>query len=62
MAKEKACVRCKSIYTGDKCPNCDEVVSSENFKGEAVIFNEEKSRIANKIGASKKGRFAIKTR
>lgn len=62
MAKEKACIRCKTIYEGEKCPNCDETVGSDSFKGEAYIFNPEKSIIANKIKANGKGRFAIKTR
>ncbi|MBP7708196.1 DNA-directed RNA polymerase subunit E'' [Candidatus Pacearchaeota archaeon] len=60
--KEKACVRCKTIYEGEKCPHCDETASSDSFKGEAFIFNPEKSMIANKMKVTGKGRFAIKTR
>ncbi len=62
VSKEKACIRCKTIYSGEKCPKCDEIVGSDSFKGEAYIFNPEKSMIANKMRVVGKGRFAIKVR
>ncbi|MEI7718241.1 MAG: transcription elongation factor subunit Spt4 [archaeon] len=60
MAKEKACSKCKTVYEGVKCPNCGDTVGLEGFKGEAVIFNAEKSIIANNIGIKSNGRFALK--
>jgi RNA polymerase subunit RPABC4/transcription elongation factor Spt4 len=60
MAKEKACVKCKTIYTGEKCTNCGETAGIDSFKGEAVVFNAEKSIIAHNIGIKSNGRFAVK--
>ena len=62
MAKEKACLNCKRIYEEGKCPNCGESVFTESSKGEAVIFNPEKSIIAQSLKVNSKGRFAIKTK
>ncbi|MFA5484967.1 MAG: transcription elongation factor subunit Spt4 [Candidatus Pacearchaeota archaeon] len=62
MAKEKACLNCKAIYQGDKCPICGETPSNESFKGRVYVFNPEKSEIANKLEIHKEGEFAIKTK
>jgi len=62
MAKEKACPKCKTIYEGEKCTNCGESNGFEGFKGEAIIFNPEKSLIAHNVGIKSKGRFALKTK
>lgn len=61
-SKEKACLKCRTIYEGPKCPNCGETVFSDSFKGEAFIFNSEKSIIANSLKVSTKGRIALKTK
>lgn len=60
MAKEKACPKCKTIFDGAKCTNCGEGNGVEGFKGEAVVFNPEKSIIAHNLGIKAKGRFALK--
>ena len=60
VAKEKACLNCKTIYFGDKCPSCDETPATETFKGRMHIFNAEKSEIAAKLKINKNGEFAIK--
>ena len=60
--KEKACLSCKKIYEGDKCPTCGESTSSETFKGRVYIFNTEDSKIAKNMKIDKKGEFAIKTK
>ncbi len=62
MAKQKACKICNRIFEEDKCPRCGSKESTENFKGRIVVFDSEKSEIANKIGIKDKGNFAIKTR
>ena len=38
MAKEKACLNCKAIYQGDKCPICGETPSNESFKGRVYVL------------------------
>jgi RNA polymerase subunit RPABC4/transcription elongation factor Spt4 len=62
MAKEKACLNCKKIYIGDKCPNCSETPASDSFKGRVEVFDEEKSEMAYNMGINSKGEFAIKTK
>ena len=60
MAKEKACKNCKTIYEGDKCPNCDKKEFSDTFKGKIEILTPEKSELAQKLKITKKGLYAIK--
>jgi DNA-directed RNA polymerase subunit E" len=60
MVKSKACLRCRTIFEGDKCPQCNETAFSDSSKGEAVIFNAEKSVIGRKMKVNVNGRYAIK--
>jgi RNA polymerase subunit RPABC4/transcription elongation factor Spt4 len=62
MAKERACLNCRMIFEGTKCPSCGEGVFSETFKGEVEVFNPEESLIAKNMKINKKGRYAIKTK
>lgn len=61
-SKEKACLNCKIIYEGDKCPICKENNYTESFKGVINVLNQEKSFIAKKMKINSKGKFAIKTK
>jgi DNA-directed RNA polymerase subunit E" len=60
MASEKACKKCRAIYTGPKCPKCGYEESSDSFKGKVVILKEEESEIGEKLGIKDKGDYAIK--
>ena len=60
--KEKACLSCRKIFEGDKCPNCGDSASSENSKGRVYIFNTEDSQVAKNMKINSKGEFAIKTK
>lgn len=62
MVKERACLKCKTIFEGDKCTNCGDSTVTEGFKGEAVIFAPEKSLIAHHLKIASKGRFALKVK
>lgn len=62
MSKEKACKECKTIYRGNKCPECGSTEGVEGFKGRMYIFDSEQSEIAKNIGIKKKGVFAVKLR
>lgn len=62
MAKERACLNCRLIFEGSKCPHCGESVFSESFKGEVEIFNAEESLVAKNLRINKKGKYAIKTK
>ena len=60
--KEKACLNCKVIFEGDKCPICNEYIVSESFKGKVYINDPEKSEVAKNMKINNKGVFAIKTK
>lgn len=62
MVKQKACKICKRVYEGDKCSECGSQEYTEDFKGRVMIFNAEKSEIAQKLKVKKAGLFAIKTK
>ncbi len=62
MVKEKACLNCRTIYEGDKCPTCGDTTASDTFKGRIHIFDAEKSEMAENMKIKHKGQFAIKTR
>lgn len=60
MASEKACRKCKAIYSGGKCPKCGYEEGSDSFKGKVVILDAEQSEIAGHLGIKDKGEYAIK--
>ena len=60
MAKEKACRICRTIYEGDKCPNCGSKEATDSFKGRIEVTNPELSEIAKNLGIKSSGNFAIK--
>ncbi len=62
MTKPRACKICKKIYEGEKCQDCGAKESTDSFKGRIIVFDPEKSEIAQKLNIKSKGNFAIKTR
>ena len=62
MSKIKACKICNTLHENEKCPKCDSKEFTETFKGRIVVFDPEKSEIAQKIKLKDKGNFAIKAR
>tara|TARA_Y100000310_G_scaffold337740_1_gene425604 strand:+ start:16606 stop:16794 length:189 start_codon:yes stop_codon:yes gene_type:complete len=62
MVKEKACLNCRAIYTGDKCDKCGETPSSETFKGRIHVFDSEKSEMAENMKINNEGKYAIKSK
>jgi DNA-directed RNA polymerase subunit E" len=63
VKKQRACKICKRIYEPSKeeCPECGAKEYTESFKGRIVVFDPEKSEIAQKLNVKKQGNFAIKT-
>lgn len=61
MAKQRACKKCKTIYSGVKCPKCGAEEASDSFKGKVVILNPEQSEISQRLKFKEKGEYAIKT-
>ena len=62
MAKEKACLNCKRIYAGERCPNCGQTQFSDSFKGKVCVFNSKESEVAYNMKINSDGEFAIKTK
>jgi len=60
MAKQRACKKCKFLFTGAKCPKCGSESVSDSFKGKIIVFNPEESEIAKRTGVKEKGEYAIK--
>lgn len=60
MKGEKACKKCKVIFEQDKCPLCEGNNFTENWKGKIIVFDPEKSEIAQKLKIKQQGSYAIK--
>jgi len=62
VKKDKACLNCKLIFEGERCPICNESITTENWKGRVFIFNSKDSEVAKNMKLKTKGEFAIKTK
>ena len=60
--KKKACKRCKIFVEGDECPICHTSQFSTNWQGRIFIADPNKSEIAQKLGITVKGEYAIKVK
>lgn len=60
MTKKKACKKCRTIYTGAKCPKCGSEEAADTFKGKVVVLNPEQSEIAKNLKIKEKGEYAIR--
>ena len=60
MASKKACKKCKILVDGNTCPVCKGNQFIDNWKGRVIIFDSEKSIIAQKVGYKVKGEYAVK--
>lgn len=60
--KKKVCKKCKLFVEGNECPICKGNQFSINWQGRLNILDANKSIIANKIGITSKGEYAIKVR
>ena len=60
--KKKVCKKCKLFVDGNTCPVCKANQFSSNWQGRLNILDANKSTIANKIGITIKGEYAIKVR
>jgi len=62
MTKKKCCKRCKMFVDGGECPVCKDSKFSTNWQGRIYIADVAQSTIANKIGITVKGEYALKCR
>jgi len=60
--KDKACLSCRIIFEGEKCPICSETSTTDSFKGRVYIFDSENSKVAKNMKIKQNGEFAIKTK
>ena len=60
--KKKVCKKCKLFVEGNTCPICKGNQFAANWQGRLYILDSNKSAIANKIGITSKGEYAIKVR
>jgi DNA-directed RNA polymerase subunit E" len=61
-AAKKVCKKCKIFIESETCPICNGNQFSDAWKGRIMVFKPEESEIAKKMGISKKGLYAIKTK
>ena len=60
MAKELACRNCKCVTATKICPSCKSTDLSPDWSGIALIVNPSTSKIAETLGITKEGKYAIK--
>jgi len=60
---EKACKNCNRIVEdSSECPVCRNNDLSDSWSGLVVIYDPEDSEIADKIGISTPGRYAVRVK
>jgi len=60
---EKACKNCNRIVEdSSECPVCRNNDLSDSWSGLVVIYDPEDSEIAEKIGISTPGRYAVRVK
>jgi len=60
MVREMACRKCKCVTIGKICPACKSSDLTPDWQGIVLIANPEKSKIANTLGITTKGKYALK--
>lgn len=62
MKQAKACRSCRYVLEecGDVCPVCGSTSFTTFWRGYTVILNPETSEIAQKMGITKKGKYALR--
>ncbi|KAF6243657.1 transcription elongation factor Spt4 [Nitrosopumilus sp. b1] len=60
MVREMACRKCKFVTTGKVCPACKSSDLTPDWNGIVLVVNPENSQIAQTLGITSKGKYAIK--
>ena len=62
MKQDKACRECRFVLEegGDVCPVCGSNSFTTFWRGYVSILNSEKSSIAQKMGITKPGKYALR--
>ncbi len=60
MAREMACRKCKHVTIGKVCPACKSSDLTPDWEGIVLIINPTGSQIAQTLGITAKGKYALK--
>lgn len=60
MVREMACRRCKFVTPGKVCPACKSSDLTPDWSGIVLVVEPEISQIAQTLGVSRKGKYALK--
>lgn len=60
--KKKICKNCKLFVDGPECPICKGNQFNTTWQGRISIIDEKSSVIGKKIGITRSGEYALKTR
>lgn len=60
MNKKRACKKCRIIIEGNECPLCKGNQFAQGWNGRVIILDNEHSVIAQRMGTTAKGEYAIK--
>ncbi len=62
MKQDKACRSCRYVLEegGDICPVCGGNQFTTFWRGYTIILNAEKSEVAQKMGITKPGKYALR--
>ena len=58
----RACRNCRFISNSKVCPNCKSTSLSDDWVGELIVVDPEKSEIAKNMGIKSPGRYALRVR
>ncbi|MGD1835578.1 MAG: transcription elongation factor subunit Spt4 [Nitrososphaeraceae archaeon] len=60
MPRELACKKCKALTIGKVCPMCNSTELSKDWSGIIVVFDADKSQIANILDIKAPHKYALK--
>jgi DNA-directed RNA polymerase subunit E" len=60
MAREMACRKCKCITVGKVCPVCKSSDLTPDWEGIVLVVEPANSRVAQTLGITVKGKYALK--
>jgi len=60
----KACRKCKLLVPleEERCPNCGSTDFTEEWEGMLIVIDPENSKLAQVLGITKPGKYAIRVR
>lgn len=62
MSKKKVCKKCRLFVEGNTCPICSSSNFTTSWQGRVYVVDAARSDIAQKVGITIKGEYAIKIR